>query len=59
MNEFKKLMGGIDSTKRMLKEYKESWIDKKIKLEKVIEKGRRIMDNANFERDQKNSFKKV
>ena len=52
-------MGGIDSTKRMLKEYKESWIDKKIKLEKVIEKGRRIMDNANFERDQKNSFKKV
>ena len=47
----------------MLKEYEESWIDKlrykKIKLQKVIERGRRIMDNANFERDQKNFFKKV
>ena len=52
-------MGGIDPTKRMLKEYKQSWIDKKIKLQKVIEKGRRIMNNASFERDQKNSFKKV
>ena len=32
---------------------------KKIKLQKLIEKGRRIMDNVNFERDQKNFFKKV
>ena len=47
----------------MLKKYKESWTDKlrykKIKLQKLIETGRRIMDNANFERDQKNFFKKV
>ena len=51
------------SKKRMLKKYKESWTDKlrykKIKLQKLIETGRRIMDNANFERDQKNFFKKV
>ena len=47
----------------MLKEYKESWIDKprykKIKLQKLIARGRGIMDNANFERDQKKFFKKV
>ena len=56
-------MGGVDPTTRMLKEYKESWIEKvrykKIKLQKLVERGRRIMDNANFERDQKNFFKKV
>ena len=49
--------------KRMLKKYKESWTDKlrykNIKLQKLIETGRRIMDNANFERDQNNFFKKV
>ena len=47
----------------MLKEYKDSWIDKlrykKIKLQKLIERGRQILDNANSERDQKNFFKKV
>ena len=63
MNELKKLMCGVDPTTRMFKEYKESWIDKlrykKIKLQKLFERGRRIMDNANFERDQKNFFKKV
>ena len=32
---------------------------KKIKLQKLIERNRRIMDNANFERDQKNFFKGV
>ena len=57
-NELKKLMGGVDQTTRKLKEYQENWIDKlrfkKIKLLKLIEKGRQIMDNANFERDQKN-----
>ena len=40
----------------------QSWIDKfihkKIKLQKLIERNRRIMDNANFERDQKNFLKK-
>ena len=56
-NELKKLMVGVDPTTRILKEYKESWIDKlrykKGKLQRFIERGRRIMDNANFERDQK------
>ena len=32
---------------------------KKIKIQKLIERGRRILDNANSERDQKNFFKKV
>ena len=63
LNEIKKLMGGVDPKKRMLKKYKESWTDKlrykNIKLQKLIETGRRIMDNANFERDQNNFFKKV
>ena len=71
LNELKKLngwgrsnlMGGVDPTTRMLKEYKESWTDKlrykKIKLQKRIARGRGIMDNANFERDQKKFFKKV
>ena len=63
MNELKKLMGEVDPTRRISKEYKESWIDKlrykKIKLQKLIEKGRGIMDNANFKRDQRNLFKKV
>ena len=43
MNELKKLIGGVDPTTRMLKEYKERWIDKlrykKIKLQKLIERG--------------------
>ena len=58
LNELKKLMGGVDQTTRKLKEYQENWIDKlrfkKIKLLKLIERGRQIIDNANFERDQKN-----
>ena len=56
-------MGGADPPTRMLKEYKESWIDKlrykKVKLQRFIERGRQIMDNANYERDKKNFFKKV
>ena len=56
-------MGGADPPTRMLKEYKESWIDKlrykKVKLQRFIERGRQIMDNANYERDKKNFFKKI
>ena len=56
-NELKKLMVGVDPTTRILKEYKESWIDKlktkKVKLQRFIERSRRLMNNANFERDQK------
>ena len=43
MNELKKLIGGVDPTIRMLKKYKERWIDKlrykKIKLQKLIQRG--------------------
>ena len=50
-------MVGVDPTTRILKEYKESWIDKlktkKVKLQRFIERSRRLMNNANFERDQK------
>ena len=63
MNELQKLMGGVDPTTRTLKKYKESWNNKlrykKIKFQKLIETGRRIMDNANFERDKRNLFKKI
>ena len=56
-------MDGVDPTKRMVREYRESWIDKlrckKVKLQRFIETARRIMDNANFERDQKKFLKKV
>ena len=42
---------------------KRKWLDqlrcKKVKLEKVIERGNRIRDNANFERDQKGFFKSL
>ena len=62
LNKLKKLMAGVDPTTRMLKEYIESWINKlkykKIKLQKLVERGKRIMDNANFERDQKNFIKR-
>ena len=63
LNELKKLMGGLDPATRMLQKYKGSWIDKLsykiIKLQKPIEKGKRIMDSANFERDLMNFSKKV
>ena len=63
MNKLKKLMGGVDPATRMFKQYKERWINKfrykKIKLQKLVERGKQAMDNANFERDQKNFFKKV
>ena len=56
-------MDGVDLTTRMLKKYKESWIDKprykNVKLQRFIERGRGMMYNANFERYQKNFFKKV
>ena len=50
LNELKKLMGRVDPPTRMLKEYKESWIDKlrykKVKIQALIERGRQIMHNA-------------
>ena len=55
-------MGGVDPTKRTLKKYKESCIDKlrykKIKLQKLTERDRQIMDIANFERDRENFLRR-
>ena len=52
--------GPTTSTIRM---YKEQWIDKlqykRIKLQKMIERGKKIRDNATFERDQKSFFRKI
>ena len=56
-------MEGADPMTRMLKQYKKSWIDKLrykiIKLQKLIERSSRVMDNGNFERDLKKFFKKI
>ena len=56
-------MGEVDLTTWMLKGYKESWIDKprykKIKLQKLTERGRLLMENTKFESDQKKFFTKV
>ena len=51
-SELKKLIGGAYPMTWMLKQYKESWISKlrykKIKLQKLNERSRRIMGNGNF-----------
>lgn len=64
LNGLKKIMGRAYPTIiQMLKQYKGSWTDKlryrKIKLQKLIEKSRQIIDNANSERGLKNLFKRV
>ena len=50
-----------DTTSKNIRRYKEKWLDqlqyKKMKLEKMIERGNRIKNNANFEKDQKAFFK--
>ena len=60
---FKKIMNDIEPTTVALKMYKEQWIDKlrykRIKLIKMKEKGKRIMDNKLFESDQRNFFRKI
>ena len=47
-------MGGVTTTNAALASYKEIWIDqlryKKIKFEKMTERGKRIKDNAMFEK---------
>ena len=56
-------MGGADLTTRMLKQYRESQVEKlrykKIKPKKIIDRSRKIMGNTNFGRDQKNFIKKI
>ena len=51
----------LEPTISTIRTYKEQWIDKlrykKIKLQKMTERGERIMDNAILERDQKSFFR--
>ena len=52
--DLKKQMGGVTTTNAALASYKEIWIDqlryKKIKFEKMMVRGKRIKDNAMFEK---------
>ena len=56
-------MDGCEPATSTIRMYKEQWIDKlrykKIKLQKMIERGKRIRDNATFERDPKSFFRKI
>ena len=56
-------MDGLEPTTSTIRTHKEQWIGKlryeKIKLQKMTERGKRIMDNAIFERDQKSFFRKI
>ena len=61
LKDLKQQMEESDTTTKNIRRYKEKWLDqlryKKMKLEKMIERGNRIKDNANFEKDQKAFFK--
>ena len=61
--DLKKQIGGVTATNVALASYKEIWIDqlryKKIKFEKMSERGKRIKDNAMFETDQRNFYNKI
>ena len=56
-------MNETELTTSVLTKYKEVWIDKlrykRLKLVKMIESGKRIMDKNIFERDHKNFFKRI
>ena len=56
-------MNLTEPTAPVLMKHKEGWIDKlrykRVKLVKMIERGKRIMDNNIFERDQNNFFKRI
>ena len=56
-------MNDTELTTSVLTKHKEVWIDKlrykRVKLVKMIERGKRIMDNNIFERDHKNFFKRI
>ena len=61
LKDLKQQMEESDTTSKNIRRYNEKWLDqlryKKMKLEKMIERGNRIKDNANFEKDQKAFFK--
>ena len=54
---------GLNPTTKTLIKYKEIWIEqlryKKVKLEEMIERGRQIMDNDIFEKDQRNFYRRI
>ena len=56
-------MNETELTTSVLMKHKEVWIDKirckRVKLVKMIERGKRIMGNNIFEGDQKNLFKRI
>ena len=56
-------MNERELTTSVLTKHNEVWVDKlrykQVKLVKMIEKGKRIMDNNIFERDHKNFFKRI
>ena len=63
LKDSKHLMNESDTTSTNTRRAKEKWLYqlrcKKVKLEKMIERGNTIRDNANFERDQKDFFKSL
>ena len=63
LKQLKKTMNETEPTTSVLMKHKERWIDKlrhkRVKLVKMIERGKRIIDNNIFERDQKNFLKMV
>ena len=63
LKHFKKTMNETAPTTSVLMKHIEGWIEKLryklVKLVKMIERDKRIMDNNIFERDQKNFFKRI
>ena len=63
LKQLKKTMNETELTTSFLLKHKEVWIYrlryKRVKLVKMIERGKRIMDNNIFERDQKSFFKRI
>ena len=63
LKQLKETMHETELTTSVLTKHKEVWIDKirykRVKLVKMIERGKRIMDNSIFERDHKNFFKRI
>ena len=63
LTELKTQVEGLKLTARTLIRYKEIWIDqlryKKVKLEKMMERRGRIMDNDIFEKGERNFCRKI
>ena len=63
LRQLKKTMNETELTTSVLMKHKEVWIDKlryrRVKLVKMIERGKRIMDNNIFERDHLSFFESL